>query len=232
MQKINDFGKKIGGAKKDLWKERNMIFEDTIEMTEAEKRKYVAAKLLESIAPYGYFLRYGAIWKYSMDGKYVVCISFHLGRIGDLVDIYIGFGSFFAPLEINEYVKHCLALSSMGLAYYVRNAGLGSPLLDIHLTFEEQVASILPYFQNIIFPCLPKNDDLNDYMHKAEQFMHLSTTAFDGVPYDVDIKEVAYAYLSLNHPEEALRAVSQYAAMQQTKLLLMQTTIGMKTKRL
>ena len=41
MQKINDFGKKIGGAKKDLWKERNMIFEDTIEMTEAEKRKYV-----------------------------------------------------------------------------------------------------------------------------------------------------------------------------------------------
>ena len=41
--------------------------------------------------------------------------------------------------------------------------------------------------------------------------MHLSTTAFDGVPYYVDIKEVAYAYLSLNHPEEALRAVSQYA---------------------
>ena len=37
MQKINDFGEKIGGAKKDLWKERNMIFEDTIEMTEAEK---------------------------------------------------------------------------------------------------------------------------------------------------------------------------------------------------
>ena len=64
-------------------------------MTAAEKRKYVAAKLLESIAPYGYFLRYGAIWKYSMDGKYVVCISFHLGRIGDLIDIYIGFGSFF-----------------------------------------------------------------------------------------------------------------------------------------
>lgn len=180
-------------------------------MTAAEKRKYVAAKLLESIAPYGYFLRYGAIWKYSMDGKYVVCISFHLGRMGNLIDIYIGFGSFFAPLEINEYVKHCLALSSMGLAYYVRNAGLGSPLLDINLTFEEQVASILPYFQNIIFPCLPKNDDLNDYMHKAEQFMHLSTTAFDGVPYYVDIKEVAYAYLSLNHPEEALRAVSQYA---------------------
>ena len=25
MQKINDFGEKIGGAKKDLWKERNMI---------------------------------------------------------------------------------------------------------------------------------------------------------------------------------------------------------------
>ena len=38
MQKINDFGEKIGGAKKDLWKERNMIFEDTIEMTISGKR--------------------------------------------------------------------------------------------------------------------------------------------------------------------------------------------------
>ena len=47
MQKINDFGKKIGGAKKDLWKERNMIFEDTIEMTEAEKRKYVKRDISE-----------------------------------------------------------------------------------------------------------------------------------------------------------------------------------------
>lgn len=41
MQKIQDFGKKIGGAKKDLWKERNLIFEDTLDMTEVEKRKYV-----------------------------------------------------------------------------------------------------------------------------------------------------------------------------------------------
>lgn len=41
MQKINDFGQKIGGAKKDLWKKRNLVFEDTIEMTEAEKRKYI-----------------------------------------------------------------------------------------------------------------------------------------------------------------------------------------------
>ena len=58
MQKINDFGEKIGGAKKDLWKERNMIFEDTIEMTEAEKRKYVKRDNI--------WKKKGSFWKLQM----------------------------------------------------------------------------------------------------------------------------------------------------------------------
>ncbi len=38
---INDFGEKIGGAKKDLWKERGMIISDLSEMNDAEKRKLI-----------------------------------------------------------------------------------------------------------------------------------------------------------------------------------------------
>lgn len=41
MAKINDFGEKIGGAKKDIWKERGISVEDLLEMNEAEKVKYV-----------------------------------------------------------------------------------------------------------------------------------------------------------------------------------------------
>lgn len=63
-------------------------------MTAAEKRKFVSARLLELLAPYGYFSRYGAIWKYSMDGKYVVCISSELASYGELNEICIDFGSF------------------------------------------------------------------------------------------------------------------------------------------
>ena len=39
--KITDFGEKIGGARKDLWKSRGLCEDDLEEMNEAEKAKYV-----------------------------------------------------------------------------------------------------------------------------------------------------------------------------------------------
>lgn len=39
--RIKDFGEKIGGAKKDLWKIRGLVMEDTKDMTEAEKSTYI-----------------------------------------------------------------------------------------------------------------------------------------------------------------------------------------------
>lgn len=41
MSKIEDFGSKIGGARKDVWKERGLCLEDTINMTDAEKDKFI-----------------------------------------------------------------------------------------------------------------------------------------------------------------------------------------------
>ncbi len=38
---IQDFGEKIGGAKKDLWKERGLILSDLSEMNEAERKKLI-----------------------------------------------------------------------------------------------------------------------------------------------------------------------------------------------
>lgn len=38
---INDFGEKIGGARKDVWKERGLWVEDLDGMTQGEKEKYV-----------------------------------------------------------------------------------------------------------------------------------------------------------------------------------------------
>lgn len=41
MKKINDFGEKIGGARKDLWASRGLCESDLADMNEAEKLKYV-----------------------------------------------------------------------------------------------------------------------------------------------------------------------------------------------
>ena len=38
---IQDFGEKIGGAKKDLWKDRGLSIDDLTEMNDAEKTKFV-----------------------------------------------------------------------------------------------------------------------------------------------------------------------------------------------
>ena len=38
---IDDFGKKIGGAKKDLWKERGLCIEDLLEFNAAERTKFI-----------------------------------------------------------------------------------------------------------------------------------------------------------------------------------------------
>lgn len=38
---IQDFGEKIGGAKKDLWKERGLSVDDLLEMNDAEKNKLI-----------------------------------------------------------------------------------------------------------------------------------------------------------------------------------------------
>jgi len=38
---INDFGEKIGGAKKDLWKERGLFTDDLIYMNDAERKKLI-----------------------------------------------------------------------------------------------------------------------------------------------------------------------------------------------
>ncbi len=41
MVKIDDFGNKIGGSKKELWKLRHMLIEDLLDMSIEEKSKYV-----------------------------------------------------------------------------------------------------------------------------------------------------------------------------------------------
>ena len=38
---IQDFGEKIGGAKKDLWKQRCLVVSDLDYMNDAEKDKYI-----------------------------------------------------------------------------------------------------------------------------------------------------------------------------------------------
>lgn len=39
--KIEDFGKKIGGARKDIWRSRGLLYDDVLDWNEGEKDKYI-----------------------------------------------------------------------------------------------------------------------------------------------------------------------------------------------
>lgn len=181
-------------------------------MTATEKRKYASAQILNLLAPYGYFLWHSTVWRCNIHEKYLINIACDISRFGFLNEIEIQFGSFFAPIQRSSSSSQRLFLGNQfDLAFYIRNVGLGFPLLDMHLSFKEQVNSILPFFQEIILPLLPKNDDLGDYLGKSEQLLQLNTDAFFGIPRGIEIEETALAYLSLDRPTEASRAVRHYA---------------------
>ena len=66
----------------------------------SDKRKCVLERILELVSPYGFFMRYGALWKYSIDGENIMCIICDIARAGGIRDIEIDFGSFYANMEI------------------------------------------------------------------------------------------------------------------------------------
>lgn len=180
-------------------------------MNTREKKRYVSDQLLSLLAKYGFFSKYGALWKYSEQGKYIVCISWELSRYGLLNELSIEFGSFYSPIDYATYSGKRLSLDCLDLAFYVRNVSSERPLLDIHLSFEKQVESIMQYFVNIILPLLPEHNDLNEFLQKAERLRQMITIAHNNIPLGLNQDEIAYAYLSLGKTDEALSALEQYA---------------------
>jgi len=188
-------------------------------MTSAEKRKYFYRLLMNTLGPYGYFTRYGKIWKYSIEGKYVICISLDLYSDGGLKEIDIAFGSFFQPIHLCEDQKHTLYLisyfwpsfSMRGLYGQGRTTVPG--WMDYHSSFVEQVNAILPYLTKTVLPILQINDSLLEYLECVEKFGHYKTMA-SIIPQGINIEkvtEVAYAYLFLNREKDAIRVIDEYA---------------------
>lgn len=60
-------------------------------LSASDKRKYVLERILELVSPYGFFMRYGALWKYSIDGENVMCIVCDIARADGIRDIEIDF---------------------------------------------------------------------------------------------------------------------------------------------
>ena len=182
-------------------------------MTGAQKHKYFCEKLLEFLAPYGYFSRHGALWKYSPQGQYVVKVELDTTRWGDLNDISIQFSSFFQPIKAYCRGRRTeIGLSiSLELDLYLR-AALHQPHKspDHFSPFEEQLNLFLPDFVTHFFPRLQIDDSLADYLRNAEQLIEMDAAMYHDYPLYIGIPEYAYAYLYLNCPKDAERVLNHY----------------------
>ena len=182
-------------------------------MSSIQKRRFICSCFYQKLASYGFFQRSGTVWKYSPKGQYVIKLSCELSRIGTITEIYVAFGSYYSPIEINDAVstKDMILPNQFDLAYYIRNQGLGFPLLDIHLSVEEQIESIMPHFNQFVFPLLAIGDSLTEYLHMAEALLDMRIASFHGFPRGIDVDEIIYAYISLNQFEEAIRLLMKYS---------------------
>lgn len=123
-------------------------------MNASDKRKYLYEKILQYLSPYGYFARYGKIWRYSLEGKYVIQLNLDLTRWGMINDLNVFFGSFYMPIErrTNPYTfktYNDFKLNHSDLIYYLRHVEsltydsvVGK---DPYAPFEEQVSLFMPY---------------------------------------------------------------------------------------
>lgn len=180
-------------------------------MTALEKRKYLCAIFYEMLSSYGYFVKKNEVWRYSPEGEYVIHISCELDRYGFLNDVGVEFGSFYEPIAQDEYNAKKISLGgALWLASYARNTGLGKPLMDNRLTYEEQVDSIFPYFR-MVLPLLQIGDDLVAYLRSAEKLIGLHTASSGGLLYFCESNALALAYLSLGKVEDALRVAQMFA---------------------
>lgn len=182
-------------------------------MNASEKKKYVIDRIMEKIKPYGYFTRYGMIWKYSLSGKYVVCISCELDSFGYLKEIWVEMSTFYAQkITVQEHKKTELAFSCISpLAHSVLLHGWGNPLLRGDPTFEEQWEAFQACFDQYAIPLLPVNDDPREFLAKLHQMMQLNVL-------DVKIDEFAYGYLALEQTDEALSAIDQHINLLQHEI--------------
>lgn len=208
-------------------------------MTAAEKRKYLGSCILEFLAPYGFFFRYGRLWKYSLQGQYLIDISFDLTRDGALNEIDVCYGSFYAPFELPDIGKRMLlpgtpfALDmyirrryfdkntrtmaehpSIHTAYIYERKGPNQDeiWLNADATFMAQTEIIMPYFMQLLFPLLQCGDSLEDYLASMEKLVAMDcmgTEEVQGYTW-YSVIEMAYAYLSLGKINDVQRVLQQY----------------------
>ena len=192
-------------------------------MTAAEKRKYVLNRILELASPFGFFMRYGSLWRYSISGENVMSIQCHLASGGGINDITVDFGTFYAKMETYSCCgKKLFPGNGFFFELYLRSAGISRSIFSSFKPLEQQVDDLIPLFKDIIIPLLPASDSLLDFLHQEEKLLQIITATFHGEPRGTDINELVYAYLSLNQAEEAMRIASEYAKQCKDVLLTLE----------
>ena len=178
-------------------------------MNASEKIKYASNKLMSYLEPYGYFSRYGKIWKCSLTGKFVISVSFSLTRWGELNEIGISYSSFYSPIDQSPYDKHNIVLNGfLPFISFLRAHGQGELTLNPLEPFEKTLDLILPYFDITVMPYMAIDDEFEHYLNCSQKLSELSMYVFKRPTYDIN--ELCYAYLSIGKKEIALEKIDIY----------------------
>ncbi len=96
MKKIEDFGEKIGGARKDLWKERGLTIDDILDMNGKEKQTYIKKNNIWKKPDYEQLVA---------DGM-PIHVAFYIKKIRDSIPTQPTFSYSASPEEIEQTYKN------------------------------------------------------------------------------------------------------------------------------
>ena len=182
-------------------------------MNSAEKRKYISGILMQDLSDHDFFTKGGIVWKLSVKNKYLICIRFSLGRTGDLIEISLNYGSFYAPIKVASCPSDGLFPGNgIDLDYYIRNTGIDKCLWQPGISFESQVKKFIPYFNEIFLPKIVGNNSLNEYLTKAWDLVRMQRETTYGIPDGINIYEYISAYIALEMPEKSVEIAAEYAS--------------------
>ena len=101
-------------------------------ITAAEKRKYVLNRILELVSPFGFFMRYGSLWRYSIPGENIMSIQCNLASGGGINDITVDFGTFYAKMNMYSCCgKKLFPGNGFFFQLYITSAGISKSILVV-----------------------------------------------------------------------------------------------------
>lgn len=208
-------------------------------MASSDKRKQFLELFGQVLEPLDFHPYKGKLWRFCPEGKFAISIELDLTRFGTLNEIFISFGSYFAPIEIDRWeeisrqnlglppkpnkgpFKIQLSTTGLGFCRYLLRQYKYS-LFNVHGTnvqsiFDQELQLTFEKFKEIVVPLFVGINTIEDYVKLAEVLMDWKGYCYYN-QHNGTTLELALIYYYLNSKEDAYRICDNWRELSEKRI--------------